>query len=202
MPRRPWRPTHPQDPWREEVSVRPQVSPTGATARTDRAQDTDQIGEEAGGGEAADRRQHRWTVWVWGGELRRGILLLFGRVSVPIVKAMLLANKCHRWCGKGIYYCSAPDCQINYGSGCDGVCALQLLSPRAWLTSPQNQKPWGLDTSQVARPKVGNVLYGGAGVYNCKKVGDIALTFDDGPYKYTNDLLDKLRVSGCHKSKP
>ncbi|KAK1826954.1 hypothetical protein QBC39DRAFT_394045 [Podospora conica] len=84
------------------------------------------------------------------------------------------------WCGKGIYYCSAPDCQINYATACDG-----------------NQKPWGLDTSQVARPKVGNVLYGGAGIYECKKAGDIALTFDDGPYKYTNDLLDKLRSYGA-----
>lgn len=25
------------------------------------------------------------------------------------------------WCGKALDYCSAPDCQINYGSGCDGV---------------------------------------------------------------------------------
>jgi hypothetical protein len=39
------------------------------------------------------------------------------------------------------------------------------------------------------------VLYGGAGVYECVKTGDIALTFDDGPYLYTNDLLDKMKVS-------
>jgi peptidoglycan/xylan/chitin deacetylase (PgdA/CDA1 family) len=38
------------------------------------------------------------------------------------------------------------------------------------------------------------VLYGGAGIYDCVKAGDIALTFDDGPYIYTNDLLDKLKV--------
>jgi hypothetical protein len=25
------------------------------------------------------------------------------------------------WCGKGTDYCTAPDCQINYGPGCDGV---------------------------------------------------------------------------------
>lgn len=79
--------------------------------------------------------------------------------------------------------------------------AISLVSSRLTDPPPQNQKPWGLDTSQVARPKVGNVLYGGAGIYNCKKVGDIALTFDDGPYKYTTDLLDKLRVSGCRKSR-
>ena len=58
----------------------------------------------------------------------------------------------------------------------------------------QNQKPSGADTADVARPKLGSVLYGGAGIYDCVKAGDIALTFDDGPYIYTNDLLDKLKV--------
>jgi peptidoglycan/xylan/chitin deacetylase (PgdA/CDA1 family) len=38
------------------------------------------------------------------------------------------------------------------------------------------------------------VLYGGAGIYDCVKAGDIALTFDDGPYIYTSALLDKLKV--------
>jgi hypothetical protein len=27
----------------------------------------------------------------------------------------------NRWCGKGKDYCTAPDCQINYGTGCDAV---------------------------------------------------------------------------------
>ncbi|KAK4650139.1 hypothetical protein QC762_701975 [Podospora pseudocomata] len=84
------------------------------------------------------------------------------------------------WCGRGIDYCSAPDCQLNYGPGCDG-----------------NKKPSGPDTSGVARPKLGSVLYGGAGIYDCVTSGDIALTFDDGPYLYTNDLLDKLRSYGA-----
>lgn len=74
-------------------------------------------------------------------------------------------------------YCSSPDCQINYGSGCDG-----------------NQRPSGVDTSTVARPHLGDVLYGGLGIYDCDKAGDIALTFDDGPYNYTGDLLDKFAV--------
>jgi hypothetical protein len=39
------------------------------------------------------------------------------------------------------------------------------------------------------------VLYGGAGIYDCVNTGDIAITFDDGPYLYTNDLLDKFSVS-------
>ncbi|CAK7205554.1 hypothetical protein SEUCBS139899_008331 [Sporothrix eucalyptigena] len=84
------------------------------------------------------------------------------------------------WCGLTPDYCSAPDCLINYGSGCDA-----------------NQKPEGVDTSGVARPHVGSVLYGGLGIYDCVKKGDIAITFDDGPYNYTGDLLDKLAAYGA-----
>ncbi|KAL7626711.1 hypothetical protein AAE478_003485 [Parahypoxylon ruwenzoriense] len=79
------------------------------------------------------------------------------------------------WCGEGEGYCTSPDCQINYGPACDG-----------------NQKPDGKDTSSIARPKLGSVAYGGVGIYDCVNNGDIAVTFDDGPYEYTNDLLDKL----------
>ncbi|KAK8092084.1 polysaccharide deacetylase [Apiospora hydei] len=79
------------------------------------------------------------------------------------------------WCGSGLDYCTAPDCQLNYGPGCDG-----------------NKKPSGADTSGIARPKLGKVQYGGVGVYDCVNKGDIALTFDDGPYNFTDALLDKL----------
>ena len=58
----------------------------------------------------------------------------------------------------------------------------------------KNKKPSGLDTSSLDRPKNGKVPFGGAGVYDCVNANDIALTFDDGPYIYTNDLLDKLKV--------
>ncbi|KAK2070317.1 hypothetical protein P8C59_004820 [Phyllachora maydis] len=85
------------------------------------------------------------------------------------------------WCGTTSDYCSSPDCQINYGTGCDA-----------------NQKPSGLDTSTVSRAKLGSLAYGGAGVYDCVNAGDIAITFDDGPYLYTNDLLDKLKSYGAH----
>lgn len=81
------------------------------------------------------------------------------------------------WCGLGIDYCEAPDCQLDYGPGCDG-----------------NSKPSGVDTSSIARPRVGNVEYGGVGIYDCVNEGDIAMTFDDGPWNYTSDLLDKLKV--------
>ncbi|KAL8387889.1 hypothetical protein RB595_009601 [Gaeumannomyces hyphopodioides] len=80
------------------------------------------------------------------------------------------------WCGKGKDYCAAPDCQINYGPGCDA-----------------NQVPKGSDTSGIARPKLGNVPYGGLGIYDCVTNGDIAITYDDGPYQYTNDLLNTLK---------
>ncbi len=83
----------------------------------------------------------------------------------------------YSWCGLGLDYCLSPDCQLNYGSGCDG-----------------NQKPDGVDTSDIERPKIGDVPYGGAGIYDCEIDGDIALTFDDGPYEYTEDLLDLLAV--------
>lgn len=36
--------------------------------------------------------------------------------------------------------------------------------------------------------------YGGVGIYDCENDGDIAITFDDGPYEYTEDLLDLLAV--------
>ncbi|RYP80080.1 hypothetical protein DL769_002654 [Monosporascus sp. CRB-8-3] len=62
---------------------------------------------------------------------------------------------------------------ISYGPACDG-----------------NQRPDGVDTSTVPRPKVGSVPYGGVGIYDCETVGDIAITFDDGPWDYTSDLLD------------
>jgi len=77
----------------------------------------------------------------------------------------------------GLDYCTAPDCQLNYGPGCDG-----------------NKKPSGVDTSGIARPKLGKVQYGGVGIYDCVTKGDIALTFDDGPYNFTGALLDKLAV--------
>ncbi|KAI1331144.1 carbohydrate-binding module family 18 [Xylariaceae sp. FL0255] len=79
------------------------------------------------------------------------------------------------WCGLGFNYCYSPGCQLNYGSGCDG-----------------NQKPSGVDTSTIARPKIGSIPYGGVGIYDCVNPGDIAVTFDDGPYNFTSDLLDKL----------
>ncbi|KAF0641570.1 hypothetical protein FPSE5266_05810 [Fusarium pseudograminearum] len=88
------------------------------------------------------------------------------------------ANECCSsagWCGTGYLYCSAPSCQIEYGPGCDA-----------------NVRPTGPDTTNVARPKVGSIPYGQA-IYRCNRNGDIAITYDDGPYTYTEDLLDLLQ---------
>ncbi|KAL3427788.1 chitin deacetylase [Phlyctema vagabunda] len=79
------------------------------------------------------------------------------------------------YCGKTADYCNAPDCQFTYGPACDA-----------------NKTPTGKNTSTIARPKNGAVLYGSDGIYDCVKPGTMALTFDDGPYIYTSHILDLL----------
>ncbi|KAF1944874.1 glycoside hydrolase/deacetylase [Clathrospora elynae] len=81
------------------------------------------------------------------------------------------------WCGQGADYCAAPDCLFNYGPACDA-----------------NKLPTGGSTRNVVRTKLGDQPYGGAGIYSCEKAGTIALTYDDGPYVYTNDLMDMLKA--------
>ncbi|KAF2471961.1 glycoside hydrolase/deacetylase [Lindgomyces ingoldianus] len=81
------------------------------------------------------------------------------------------------WCGIGADYCQAPDCQINFGPGCDA-----------------NKTPGGSNTSSVARTKLGSVVYGGAGIYACTVPGTVAITYDDGPYTYTDGVLDQFKA--------
>ncbi|RKF60995.1 Chitin deacetylase [Erysiphe neolycopersici] len=80
------------------------------------------------------------------------------------------------YCGTGPEYCISPDCQYEYGPLCDA-----------------NFKPSGASTENVPRPLVGHIPYGGAGIYDCITPGTVAFTFDDGPYLYTNDVLDKFK---------
>lgn len=47
----------------------------------------------------------------------------------------------------------------------------------------------------LPRPDLGSVPYGEL-ITTCAEPGTIALTFDDGPWKYTEDLLDILRDRG------
>ncbi|KAK7535987.1 chitin binding protein [Phyllosticta citribraziliensis] len=80
------------------------------------------------------------------------------------------------WCGTGKDYCAAPDCQFQFGSGCDA-----------------NTIPPGTNTSSVARTTLGSVPVGNGGIYDCTVPGTVALTYDDGPYIYTNEVLDILK---------
>ncbi|KAH8663161.1 carbohydrate esterase family 4 protein [Tricladium varicosporioides] len=80
------------------------------------------------------------------------------------------------FCGTTSEFCNAPDCQFNYGPACDA-----------------NKIPSGTNTSSIQRNKVGSVLYGSTGIYDCTQKGDMALTFDDGPYIYTSHILDLLK---------
>lgn len=69
---------------------------------------------------------------------------------------------------------------IDYGSGCDA-----------------NSIPNGETTlTNMPRPKLGSVEYGGDGIYACQEPGTIAITYDDGPYIYTNDVLDTFAKYG------
>ncbi|PNY18837.1 Peptidoglycan-N-acetylglucosamine deacetylase [Tolypocladium capitatum] len=84
------------------------------------------------------------------------------------------------FCGTASEYCEGSQCQLEYSDSCDTFFG-----------------PNGLDTSDISRPKIGNVPYGTT-ITRCTKPGTMALTFDDGPWKYTSqilDLLDELKVT-------
>lgn len=53
--------------------------------------------------------------------------------------------------------------------------------------------PNGDDTRTIARPKLGNVDYGNGGLYVCTEPGTVAITYDDGPYIYTDYVLDLFK---------
>ncbi|ODQ52471.1 glycoside hydrolase/deacetylase [Saitoella complicata NRRL Y-17804] len=79
------------------------------------------------------------------------------------------------YCGTGEAWCDSSNCQPAYGY-CDPVYV-----------------PAGSNTSTVARPQLGSVQYGGAGIYDCVSETQVALTFDDGPYLYTTNILELLK---------
>lgn len=80
------------------------------------------------------------------------------------------------YCGQGTEYCAAPDGLWEYGPANDA-----------------NVLPSGGTTRQIARPKNGNVLYGGAGVWACETPGTVAITYDDGPYTFTTNVLNLFK---------
>ncbi|KAF4454710.1 putative chitin binding protein [Fusarium austroafricanum] len=80
------------------------------------------------------------------------------------------------YCGTTSPYCSSPQCQVTYSNGnCDG-----------------SKKPKGTSTENIARSNTGKVPYN-VYITNCTTPGTVALTFDDGPYLYTEQVLDLLK---------
>ncbi|KAM5387326.1 hypothetical protein ACJA88_001678 [Fusarium oxysporum] len=78
------------------------------------------------------------------------------------------------FCGTTGDFCGGSACQLEYSDSCD-----TFFGPR------------GSSTEGISRPQLGNVPYGTV-ITTCTTPGVIALTFDDGPLDYTNDLLDLL----------
>lgn len=78
------------------------------------------------------------------------------------------------FCGKTKAHCRSPDCLIDYGH-CDA-----------------HRTPKGPPTKDIPRPHIGLVPYGPREIRSCTVPGTVALTFDDGPTRYTGDLLDLL----------
>ncbi|KAL4898136.1 hypothetical protein BDV59DRAFT_607 [Aspergillus ambiguus] len=78
------------------------------------------------------------------------------------------------YCGTTYSHCGWPICQTKYGH-CDPP-----VPPNGPLT----------DT--IPRTKLGKVPYGPLSIRSCTVPGTVALTFDDGPNKYTSALLDLL----------
>ncbi|KAL6915996.1 hypothetical protein ACHAP8_006411 [Fusarium lateritium] len=79
-------------------------------------------------------------------------------------------------CGTTSAYCTSPQCQMAYSNGnCDG-----------------SKKPKGETTANIPRSTSGKAPYDKY-ITTCSTPGIVALTFDDGPYKYTNQVLDVLK---------
>ncbi|RMJ18957.1 hypothetical protein CDV36_001353 [Fusarium kuroshium] len=78
------------------------------------------------------------------------------------------------FCGTTEEFCGGSSCQLEYSDSCDTFFG-----------------PDGSSTEDIPRPNLGNVPYGST-IRTCTTPGMIALTFDDGPYTYTNQILDVL----------
>ncbi|KAJ6095989.1 hypothetical protein N7486_006735 [Penicillium sp. IBT 16267x] len=78
------------------------------------------------------------------------------------------------FCGTTKAHCRSPECKIDYGK-CDA-----------------HKTPKGPPTKDILRPKIGVVPYGPQLIRSCSVPGTVALTFDDGPSRYTGDLLELL----------
>lgn len=100
------------------------------------------------------------------------------QVSTCAVVGFVLSSnyKCFPgFCGTTREHCRSPDCLLDFGNGCDA-----------------HRTPQGPPTINVARPHVGKVPYARSPIYSCTVPKTLALTFDDGPNRFTSDLLDIL----------
>ncbi|KAL1791788.1 hypothetical protein ACET3X_009539 [Alternaria dauci] len=85
------------------------------------------------------------------------------------------------YCGTTQEHCQAPDCLFNFGPACDA-----------------NKTPAGTSTRNDARPQLGSIPYGGGGIYVCNNPGTVAITYDDGPYHYTEGVMAQFEARGAH----
>ncbi|CAG5156679.1 uncharacterized protein ALTATR162_LOCUS4476 [Alternaria atra] len=85
------------------------------------------------------------------------------------------------YCGTTNEHCQAPDCLFNFGPACDA-----------------NKTPAGASTRNDVRPQKGAIPYGGAGIYVCNNPGTVAITYDDGPYIYTENVMAQFEARGAH----
>ncbi|RPA82141.1 glycoside hydrolase/deacetylase [Ascobolus immersus RN42] len=97
------------------------------------------------------------------------------------------------WCGVTTDHCGAG-CQSAFGK-CNGSTP---PPPTTTTTTKPTSTPTPTPTptpppSSGGRPKPGSLPYG-VPIATCKIPGVIALTFDDGPYIYTNALLNMLKA--------
>jgi hypothetical protein len=117
---------------------------------------------------------------LWQRRLRCWLLLLWCCTSIPdITLTHHPLTKTKGYCGTSTDHCAAPDCLMDFGPACDA-----------------NQSPSGASTRNDPRPQKGNVEYGGEGIYECLKPGTVAITYDDGPYIYTDEVLNKFKAAG------
>lgn len=109
------------------------------------------------------------------GQMPYGHLLLLLR-QVPGQTDLQCSDKTRLpgYCGTSKLHCRSPDCLIDFGT-CDA-----------------HRVPKGPPTSEILRPHIGQVPYGPQEIRSCTVPGTVALTFDDGPTRYTGELLDLL----------
>jgi len=103
----------------------------------------------------------------------------------PDIGACDAARCCSKWgwCGIGDDYCGSG-CQPGFGRLCDSEGGGGI---------PEPEEPVGSEEPILAvpRPKFGSIPYG-VRIDNCATKGTIAITYDDGPFLYTAQLLDLL----------